>query len=139
MNLEFLLGRKSFSHEKDIIKSISQFEKFQPNELLGKVNSLLIFKSETQQCWLIFTSLRMYFVIDDIDKGLIKVLWAREREKAISNGMINVHLKEESLSKETGKLYFGKMNNSILFTKSLFKNSSISGKVASLLKEHFLD
>lgn len=139
MSLKFLLGRKEFSPENIIVKSICHFERFKSQELQEEVSSLLIFKSEIQQCWLVFTIMRMYFVIDDIDVGVIKVLWARDRENIVTDGSINVHLKEESFSKETGKLYFGKMNNSILFTKSLFKDHSVSGKVISLLQEHFLN
>jgi hypothetical protein len=138
MKLGFLLGRDEFSPESKIVSSIEEFERFQSEELQEKVDTLLVFKSETQQCWLVFTSLRMYFVIDDIDKGIIKTLWARDKNNIISNDLINIHLKEESYSKETGKLYFGKMNNSILFTKSLFRNKSISGEVLYFLNKHLL-
>lgn len=138
MKLGFLLGRREFSSEPEIINSIKDFERFQPDELLNKVSTLLIFKSEIQQCWLVFTSQRMYFVIDDIDKDIIKTLWARDKENLIVDGKIALHLKEENLSRESGKLYFGKMNNGILFTKSLFRNKSISGTILSLLGKHFL-
>lgn len=138
MRLGFLLGRDEFSSESKIVNSIKNFERFQNEELQRKVDTLLVFKSEIQQCWLVFTSMRMYFVIDDIDKGIIKPLWARDKDNIVSNGLINVHLKEESFSKETGKLYFGKMNNSILYTKSLFRNKSISGEIIHLLTKHLL-
>lgn len=138
MKLGFLLGRDEFSPESKIVSSIKDFERFQSEELQEKIDTLLVFKSETQQCWLVFTSLRMYFVIDDIDKGIIKPLWARDKDNMISNDLINIHLKEESYSKETGKLYFGNMNNSILFTKSLFRSKSISGEVLYLLNKHLL-
>ncbi|MFV7477678.1 hypothetical protein ACNPM1_11780 [Enterobacter pseudoroggenkampii] len=138
MRLGFLLGRDEFSSESKIVNSIKNFERFQNEELQRKVDTLLVFKSEIQQCWLVFTSMRMYFVIDDIDKGIIKPLWARDKNNIVSNGLINVHLKEESFSKETGKLYFGKMNNSILYTKSLFRNKSISGEIIHLLTKHLL-
>lgn len=138
MKLGFLLGRREFSSEPEIINSIKDFERFQPDELLNKVSTLLIFKSEIQQCWLVFTSQRMYFVIDDIDKDIIKTLWARDKENLIVDGKIALHLKEENHSRESGKLYFGKMNNGILFTKSLFRNKSISGTILSLLGKHIL-
>lgn len=138
MKLGFLLGRREFSSESEIINSIKDFERFQPDELLNKVSTLLIFKSEIQQCWLVFTSRRMYFVIDDIDKDIIKTLWARDKENLIVDGKIALHLKEENHSRESGKLYFGKMNNGILFTKSLFRNKSISGTILSLLGKHIL-
>lgn len=138
MKLGFLLGRREFSSESEIINSIKDFERFQPDELLNKVSTLLIFKSEIQQCWLVFTSQRMYSVIDDIDKNIIKTLWARDKENLIVDGKIALHLKEENHSRESGKLYFGKMNNCILFTKSLFRNKSISGTILSLIGKHIL-
>ncbi|HHO3542006.1 TPA: hypothetical protein ACRRGA_003769 [Klebsiella pneumoniae] len=139
MKLGFLLGRNEFSPEPKIVHSIMNFERFQKEELNDKIDSLLVFKSETQQCWLVFTSQRMYFIIDDIDKKLIKPLWARDKENIIEDNRINLHLKEEDFSRETGKLYFGKTNNSILFTKSLFINKSISGLILSLLQKHLLN
>lgn len=139
MKLGFLLGRNEFSPEPKIVHSIRSFERFQKEELNDKIDSLLVFKSETQQCWLVFTSQRMYFIIDDIDKKLIKPLWARDKENIIEDNRINLHLKEENYSRETGKLYFGKTNNSILFTKSLFINKSISGLILSLLQKHLLN
>ncbi|MGU5920304.1 hypothetical protein ACV1FA_18800 [Klebsiella quasipneumoniae] len=139
MKLGFLLGRNEFSPESKIVYSIRNFERFQKEELNDKIDSLLVFKSETQQCWLVFTSQRMYFIIDDIDKKLIKPLWARDKENIIEDNRINLHLKEEDFSRETGKLYFGKTNNSILFTKSLFINKSISGLILSLLQKHLLN
>ncbi|ADC60436.1 hypothetical protein Kvar_4563 [Klebsiella variicola At-22] len=139
MKLGFLLGRNEFSPESKIVHSIMNFERFQKEELNDKIDSLLVFKSETQQCWLVFTSQRMYFIIDDIDKKLIKPLWARDKENIIEDNRINLHLKEEDFSRETGKLYFGKTNNSILFTKSLFINKSISGLILSLLQKHLLN
>lgn len=139
MKLGFLLGRNEFSPEQKIVHSIRSFERFQKEELNDKIDSLLVFKSETQQCWLVFTSQRMYFIIDDIDKKIIKPLWARDKENIIEDNRINLHLKEEDYSRETGKLYFGKTNNSILFTKSLFINKSISGLILSLLQKHLLN
>jgi len=138
MKLGFFLGRNEFSPESKIVHSIRSFERFQKEELNDKIDSLLVFKSETQQCWLVFTSERMYFIIDDIDKKLIKPLWARDKENIVEDNRINLHLKEEDYSRETGKLYFGKINNSILFTKSLFINKSISGLILSLLQKHLL-
>ncbi|TOM79811.1 hypothetical protein, partial [Vibrio parahaemolyticus] len=87
----------------------------------------------------VFTNLRMYFVIDDSEQSLLKTLWARDKENIVVNGRVNLHLKEERQSKETGRLYFGKMNNSILYTYSLFSNSSPSGVILALANKHFID
>ncbi|EGR4191454.1 MULTISPECIES: hypothetical protein [Vibrio] len=137
--LNFLLGRSSFKKKAQVIECIRSFERFNEIENIDEADALLVFKSETQQCWLVFTNLRMYFVIDDSEQSLLKTLWARDKENIVVNGRVNLHLKEERQSKETGRLYFGKMNNSILYTYSLFSNSSPSGVILALANKHFID
>ncbi|BCK15080.1 TPA: hypothetical protein RUZ63_002869 [Vibrio cholerae] len=137
--LNFLLGRSSFKKKAQVIECIRSFERFNEIENIDEADALLVFKSETQQCWLVFTNLRMYFVIDDSEQSLLKPLWARDKENIVVNGRVNLHLKEERQSKETGRLYFGKMNNSILYTYSLFSNSSPSGVILALANKHFIE
>lgn len=137
MTINFLLGRSEFNSKSKIINSVRDFDRYTNDEKLDCADSLLVFKSETQQCWLVFTSQRMYFIVDDIEKGILKVLWARDKDNLSTEMEVSLHLKEENYSRETGKLFFGKMNNSILFTKSLFVNKSISGTILSLMKKNF--
>ncbi len=134
----YLLGRSSFNAKDKVIASIKSFERYNGSELTQDADALLIFKSETQQCWLVFTNLRIYFVIDDTEQSVLKALWAREKENLVINGRISLHLKEETHSKTTGRLLFGNMNNSILYTKSLFQSISISGAILALANKHFL-
>ncbi|EKF9206601.1 hypothetical protein JG663_15110 [Vibrio cholerae] len=137
--LNFLLGRSSFSNKIQVIESIRGFERFSSDENIKDADALLIFKSDTQQCWLVFTNLRIYFVIDDTEKSILKAMWARDKEKLVSNGRINLHLKDEPYSKATGRLFFGNMNNSILYTKSLFQSISIAGAILALANKHLLE
>lgn len=137
--LNFLLGRSSFKNKKQVIESIRNFERFDEQEKVEEADALLIFKSDTQQCWLVFSNLRMYFVIDDAEQNILKPLWARDKKNMVINGRIDLHIKEERQSKETGKIYFGKMNNSILFTYSLFDANSLSGLIFALANKHFLN
>lgn len=134
----FLLGRSSFSNKDEVIKSIQNFERFDIVEKLEDTEALLIFKSDTQQCWLVFTNLRMYFVINDTEKSLLKPMWARDKESVVNQGRIDLHLKDERYSKETGKLYFGNMNNGVLYTYSLFQSTSLAGAILALANKHFL-
>ncbi|OBU43756.1 hypothetical protein [Photobacterium damselae] len=134
----FLLGRSNFSKKEQVIESIRDFERYSNKEKIEDADALLIFKSDTQQCWLVFTNLHIYFVLNDIEKSFLKPMWARDKKNIIKNGRINLHLKEDKLSKETGKLYFGNMNNSLLYTYSLFPNTSLAGLIFSLANKHFL-
>ena len=137
--LNYLLGRSDFHNQEQVINAVRNFERFDNRENLEKASALIIFKNQTQQCWLVFTNLRIYFVIDDAEKSLLKTLWARDKENLIKNGRVNLHLKEEQHSKETGKLLFGNMNNSILYTYSLFKGIGIAGTILTLAQKHFVD
>ncbi|EKO3803710.1 hypothetical protein NTE05_000875 [Vibrio harveyi] len=136
--LNFLLGRSSFSKKEQVIESIRSFERFSNNENIQDADALLIFKSDTQQCWLVFTNLRMYFVLNDTEKSLLKPMWARDRENLVEHNRVNLHLKEEKHSKETGKLYFGNMNNGIYYTYSLFQSAGLAGLIITLANKHFL-
>lgn len=135
----YLLGRRDFHTREKIINAVKSFDKYDESELLDNTSALLIFKSDIQQCWLVFTSQRMYFVIDDTEKGILKALWARDKDNIIVDGRVALHLKEEKYSKETGRLLFGNMNNSLMYTLSLFNGVSISGAILNLAQKHFID
>jgi len=137
--LNFLLGRSSFHDKETVIESVKLFDRFSDCENTNQASALLIFKSDTQQCWLVFTDHRMYFVVDDSEKQLLKAMWARDRDKLVTGERINLHLKETNHSNTTGKLFFGNMNNSILYTYSLFQGMGISGSIMSLANQHFLN
>ncbi|WP_104398587.1 hypothetical protein [Vibrio penaeicida] len=134
-----MLGRSNFNASETIRDSISTFNKFDFDlETPESTGTLLVFKSKTQQCWFVFTSERLYFVVDDIEQDLVKVLWARDKENMIVDGRLSLHLKETEHSRETGRLFFGKMNNSILFTKALFGGGSVSGLIIGMAQRFFL-
>jgi len=137
--INYLLGRSEFQKKEKVIGEIRNFDRFDDSENLANADALLIFKNETQQCWLVFTNLRIYFVIDDTEKSVLKAMWARDKTNLIVNGRVSLHLKEEQHSAETGKLFFGKMNNCILYTYALFKGVGISGSILTLAKKHLVD
>ncbi|MBF4323420.1 hypothetical protein, partial [Vibrio anguillarum] len=121
-----------------VIDSIREFDRFDDAEGVEEADALLIFKSDTQQCWLVFTSLRMYFVIDDAEQSLLKPMWARDKENMVVDSRIDLHIKDEKYSKETGKLYFGQMNNGIFYTLSLFSDVGLPGIILALANKHFI-
>lgn len=134
-----ILGRSEFQSSISIKNAITHFDKFDESiEDVASAELLLVFKSKTQQCWLIFTNERIYFVIDDTEQELTKVLWARNKDNIVVDGRIDLHLKERPVSKESGELLFGKMNKGFLFTRSLFQGGSIGGVVLQLAEKHFL-
>lgn len=137
--LNFLLGRSTFKEAPQIIQSVKNFDRYEDSEHLEEADAMLIFKSETQQCWLVFTSLRMYFVVDDSEKDITKAVWARDKQNIVVDGRISLHIKEEKQSKETGKLLIGKMNNSILYTYAIFNGASPAGFILDLAEKHFLE
>ncbi|MGR5363623.1 hypothetical protein ACPV54_22365 [Vibrio mediterranei] len=137
--LKFLLGRSDFNKKDEVIESVRSFDRFNPQERLEDADALLIFKSDTQQCWLVFTELRMYFVVDDTEQSILKALWARDKENIVVDGRVALHIKSEKYSKETGKIYFGQMNNGILYTLSLFNDVGLPGMILALANKHFIE
>lgn len=136
--LNFLLGRSEFKSDREIINTIQVFERFNVQlEKLDSAEAILVFKSETQQAWLVFTSQRFYYVLDDIEEVKTVVSWARDRDKMLEGGRLTLHPKERSISKETGEVLFGKQNHGFMFTKSLFKGTSIGGQILHLANKHF--
>jgi hypothetical protein len=81
----------------------------------------------------------MYFVIDDAEQSLLKPMWARDKKNIVVSGRVSLHLKNTRNSNETGKLFFGNTNNSILYTYSLFRDASIDGTILSLANKHFIE
>lgn len=140
LNLNYLLGRSDFKSTSLVIESVRSFYSFNSKkEDLALASSLLVFKSQSQQCWLIFTSQQIYFVVDDNEIPETKTLWARECDNFIVNDRINLDMKIVHKSKESSNLLFGKMNKGFLFTNSLFKDITITGLILKLAYKHFLN
>lgn len=136
--LNFLLGRSEFKSDNEIIETIQGFVRFDSQlEKLDSAEAMLVFKSETQQAWLVFTSQRFYYVLDDVEDGKTVVSWARDRDKMLEGGRLTLHPKERSISKETGEVLFGKQNHGFMFTKSLFRGGSIGGQILNIASQHF--
>ena len=125
--INFLLGKREFSNQQSITDAIKKSPKFTPEE--SALKSLLVFENDTQKAWLIFTPLRMYYVLDDTEKETPDTLWARDTDKMSINDRISLHIKTKDISKTTGTVHFGNMNKGFMYTKSLFKNSTIDGEI----------
>lgn len=137
--LKKLLGKRDFYSSSEVKKSITRFERYDDKiENFEDSKTLLVFKSDTQQCWLVFSTERMYFVVDDAETDELNALWARDKAKCLVGGRINLHLKTKDKSSSTGVVLFGDMNKGFAYTKSLFESPSITGQIMNNLNLQFL-
>ena len=136
---EVLRGARPFAEEDEIRESIQKCEYYDPeSERIENASLLLIFSTSSQKSWLVCTSQRLYFVLDDLSYGWPEVRWRRVKDKLVKDGRIIIDLKVEDRSEKTGRLSIGRMNKGFLYTKSLFSESGIKGSIYSLIENQML-
>lgn len=136
---EILLGARPFASGDDILSAVRSCLYFEPKEEdISEADLLLIFQTSSQQSWLVFTSERIYFVLDDIRNSAPQVRWRRVKEKLVDRGRVIIDIKLEDKSDSTGRINIGRMNKGFLYSKHLFVNSNIKGDIYKLIKHHML-
>ena len=132
---EVLRGARPFSDEHEIRESVRKCKYYDKEiERIESSSLLLIFSTSSQKSWLVCTSQRLYFVLDDLSYGWSEVKWRRAKEHLIKDSRIIVDLKLEERSEKTGRLSIGRMNKGFLYTKSLFTESGIKDSISSLIE-----
>jgi hypothetical protein len=134
-----LLGGRSFFKEDGIRQTVKKCSYFVPStENIDSSDLLLIFKTSTQQTWLVFTEQRVYFVLDDIRQTDPEVRWRRIKDKLVTGNRVAIDLKLEGKSEKTGRINIGRMNKGFFYTKHLFLGSSIKKRIYTLIEKHML-
>lgn len=133
---EVLRGARPFAVEQEIREVVNCCQYFESqSEKIEQASLLLIFSTSSQKSWLVCTSKRLYFVLDDLTVKSPEVKWRRIKERLIKEGRIIIDLKIEDQSENTGKVFIGNMNKGFLYTKSLFLEVGIKGSIYSLIKD----
>ena len=136
---EVLRGARPFADEHDIRESVQKCEYYDPkSENINSASLLLIFATSNQRSWLVCTSKRLYFVLDDLSFGWPEVRWRRVKDRLITEGRIIIDLKLEDRTEKTGKIYIGRMNKGFLYSKALFLEPGIKGSIYSLIESQML-
>ncbi len=136
---EALRGARPFAEESEIRDTVRKCQYFEQEiEKIETASLLLIFSTSSQKSWLVCTSERLYFVLDDLSFGWPEVRWRRVKDKLIRDGRVVIDIKLEDRSKSTGRINIGRMNKGFLYTKSLFSASGIKGSIYSLIENQML-
>ena len=136
----FLLGGRGVFTENEIRAAVKKCPYFDSAiENIDTSDILMIFKTSSQQSWLVFTEQRVYFVLDDKNETQPDVRWRRVKEKLVADGRVLINLKLEDKSEETGRVNIGKMNKGFLYSKRLFYEVGIKKRIYELITKHMLN
>ena len=137
---EVLRGARPFADKNEIRESVSKCEYYDSTvERIESSSLLLIFSTSSQKSWLVCTSQRLYFVLDDLSYGWPEVKWRRVKDHLVKDGRVIIDLKLDDRSEKTGRVSIGRMNKGFLYTKALFQESGIKGSIYSLIKSQMLN
>jgi hypothetical protein len=131
---EFFLGKSEFKTSDEIIATVRQHKDFDANsENLETAEAMLIFQTSKQQTWLVVTSLRLYCVLDDLEKSSTRVQWSIPIETiADDQGQFKITIQTRDKTPRTGLLDIGD-RRSWLFSKKLFASEPIEAKIRDLV------
>jgi hypothetical protein len=136
---EVLRGARPFADEHEIRESVRKCEYYDPEaERIETSSQLLIFSTSSQKSWLVCTSQRLYFVLDDLSSSGPEIKWRRVKDYLIKDSRVIIDLKLEERSEKTGRVSIGRMNKGFLYTKSLFTEPGIKGSIYSLIKNQLI-
>ena len=121
--VESLLGYRAFSSEREIRQSIEKSKGYDSSrEPPDDARSLLIFETSKQHTWLVATSDRLYFILDDVRRPAPRVARSvGRREITRSDGTIAVDTTPKSV--RTGLVDVGLRRRGWLYSKALFPAS----------------
>ncbi|ROO76018.1 hypothetical protein EDB69_0694 [Vibrio crassostreae] len=115
-----------FRSNNEINKAICRFNRNQPDldQDHSKVRLLNIFKTSKQRTYLAVKGNFVYCVLDDARESKPKVMWVAPKKTLINNGkLVKLNLRDKT--ENTGIIDLGKQHKDWLYSKKLFKNSSI--------------
>jgi hypothetical protein len=131
--------RDDFASEEKIIESIRRSKNFDPaTEDSRRADALLIFSTSKQHTWLVATTERLYCIRDDLRQTQPRVNWSMQRRQLVSNGRIIATIRSRPRSEESGLLDISERHRDWLYTKRLFRDSSIEENVRALITSQMI-
>ncbi|EJL6262093.1 hypothetical protein NMS06_003326 [Vibrio cholerae] len=123
-----------FRGVSDIKKAICRFNKSLNNldKEHNPIRVLNIFKTSKQRTYLAAKGSFVFCVLDDIRETEPKVVWVAPKKAIINDGKL-VKLNPRDKTESTGVVDLGKQHKDWLYTKHLFKNSSIEEQLKQML------
>lgn len=136
---EILLGGRPFFSASEIANAVNKSTFFDPEkEDLSEADLLRIFKTSTQQSWLVFTNEKMYFVLDDMKDKAPDVRWTTYKDRIVQDDRVIVDLKLEDKTEKTGRISIGQMKKGFLYSKRFFEGLDINARIFNLITKNML-
>jgi WD40 repeat protein/tetratricopeptide (TPR) repeat protein/predicted Rossmann-fold nucleotide-binding protein len=94
--------------------------------------SLLIFKTSTQQTWLVATAARLYIVLDTPAKSYLKVQWSIAKRHLVNDRSVKVRI---VITKRTGRAGLVQIGSSRqwFFSRQLFPEDTLGRRIEELI------
>jgi len=116
-----ILGFRDFSKFEDIKQYLFKTVIPYSHENISTAKELIIFETYRQKTWLIATEMRLFCVLDDIEKDIFEVRWQLSKDKLISNDIIIIDIKiNHNYKEQTGLVCFGNNYKNWLYSKKLY-------------------
>lgn len=121
----FLLGRRTFCPEHKIIEQIERSKNYRDDLVDGSAHALLIFDTSNQHTWMVCSTIRLYFILDDIRKSEPQIQWSTKQ--------IPPKVSLDTKSERTGVIRLNDRPRGWLYSKRLFAAVPIETQIENLV------
>lgn len=123
---------EGFRSDKEIRGSIRMSKNYE-GEFADKAQVLMIFSTSKQRTYLIASNERLYCVLDDVRQPGPHVNWSLPKAKVTDGQRMTLEVSSRDKTDAAGLVDLGAQHKRWLFTKGLFKGTSIEEKVEELI------
>jgi len=123
-----------FRHEERIKKWIENSKNYADEEP-NSAQLLRIFSTSKQRTYLVSTPKRMYCILDDSRKDNPHINWSIARNEVEKDGKVIVPISTSDKTDNTGLVDIGPKHKNWLFTKALFRKTSVVDSIAKLIAD----
>ena len=129
MRLFELFDDSDSFHTADGIRGYIKNSKNYEDEDTASSQVLLFFKTSKQRTYLVATNKRLYCILDDARKDNPHINWSMGKKYLVQNGKLLISIKAHDKTRNTGLVDVGVNHKNWLYTKELFKETSIENSI----------
>lgn len=134
-----ILGYRDFAKLETIKMAISSKLQLTSGETLDKAGTLIFFKTQRQQTWLLVSNKNLYCILDDIQTDNAEIRWQMTKADLFDNSK-NFKLKIKIISEykeKSGLIDFGANHPNWLYSKDLYQSAEkLRTDIEELIKNH---
>lgn len=115
-----ILGYRDYSSQRKIRETIKSSVNYR-GENIESSELVCLFETSKQRTWFVATEKRVYLILDDIRKDIVKVNKSYRFNTIYSNEKLVIKI-DSNYKTLTGRIYFKDSTRGWLYSKSLFPN-----------------